>query len=29
VPLAQLATIKPGEAASMDLVKSLNVAVSY
>lgn len=29
VPLAQLATIKPGDAKSMDLVKSLNVAVSY
>jgi hypothetical protein len=29
VPLAQFATLKPGEAASMDLVKSLNVAVSY
>ncbi|MGK9165168.1 hypothetical protein KXR53_02665 [Inquilinus limosus] len=29
VPLAQFATIKPGDAKSMDLVKSLNVAVSY
>ncbi|WP_395677925.1 hypothetical protein [Inquilinus sp.] len=29
VPLAQFATIKPGDAASMDMVKSLNVAVSY
>lgn len=29
VPLAQFATIKPGDAKSMDLVKSLNVAVTY
>lgn len=29
VPLAQFATIQPGDAKSMDLVQSLNVTVSY